>query len=42
MGVQKMNEKSDNLQRRVSQMETELSSPFMVPNIEIMEKNGML
>lgn len=36
-----MDEKSNILQRRVSQMETELSSPFMVPNIEMMEKNGM-
>ena len=41
MGVKKMDEKSNNLQRRVSQMETELSSPFMVPSIEEMEKNGM-
>lgn len=41
LGVKKMDEKSNMLQRRVSQMETELSSPFMAPNIEMMEKNGM-
>lgn len=41
LGVKKMDEKSNMLQQRVSQMETELSSPFMAPNIEMMEKNGM-
>lgn len=37
-----MDETSNQLQRRVSQMETGLSSPFLAPNIEIMEQKGML
>ena len=40
--VKKVDETSNQLQRRVSQMETGLSSPFLAPNIEIMEQKGML
>ena len=40
--VNKVNETSNLLQRRVSEMETGLSSPFLAPNIEIMEQKGML
>ena len=42
MDVNKVNETSNQLQRRVSEMEMGLSSPFLAPNIEIMEQKGML
>ena len=42
MDVNKVNETSNLLQRRVSEMETGLSSPFLAPTIEIMEQKGML
>ena len=40
--VKKVDEASNSLQKRLSQMATELSSPFLAPNIEIMEQKGML
>ena len=40
--VKKVDEAGMSLQRRISQMETGLSSPFLAPNIEIMEQQGML
>ena len=40
--VQKVDERSNSLRQRLSQMETELSSPFLAQNIEDMEQKGML
>lgn len=40
--VQKVDERSNSLRKRLSRMETELSSPFLAQNIEDMEQKGML
>ena len=40
--VRRVDAAGELLSRRMSQMETGLSSPFLVPNIEAMERQGML